>query len=272
MLQFFLKKKRFFFLLGLFIIALIFFARDIENRKTYTFFDRLFLDVLITPVKISTLCINKAVHIWRGYFYLVDLKKENSFLKGYIENLEMQNQLLREEALENKRLRELLSFKKKFAHTMRPAEIIGRDPSSWFKTIIIDKGSKDGLVRDCGVVTPRGIVGRIIDVTEASAKVLLITDVNSAVDAVVKRNRARGIVEGFGENTCQLSYVLNTEDVLLNDVLVSSGLNSIYPKGVSIGTVSRIVKNKQGFFQFVEIKPLVDFAKLNEVLVVLKEF
>jgi rod shape-determining protein MreC len=100
---------------------------------------------------------------------------------------------------------------------------IGRDPSSWFKTILIDKGSDDGVSRGAGVITPEGMVGRMVEVAASTSKVLLITDINSSVDAVVKRNRARGIVEGQGENRCRLSYVLKTEDVQPDDVLVSSG-------------------------------------------------
>jgi rod shape-determining protein MreC len=270
MLQFFLKKKKFFFLSGLLVVSLTLFARDVEKRKQYNFFDKLLLGLLVPPLKITTLCINKASQIWEEYFYLVDLKKENSFFKDQTEKLEIENQLLREQSIENKRLRELLSFKKRFAYKILPAETIGRDPSSWFKTILIDKGKKDGVMRGSGVITPKGVVGKVINVSNNTSKVLLITDVNSSFDAVVKRSRERGVVEGYSENSCKLSYVLKTEDIKAGDVIVSSGLHNIYPKGVLIGAVSNIIKNKSGFFQFVEIRPSVNFSKLNEVLIVLK--
>jgi rod shape-determining protein MreC len=270
MLQFLLKKKKFFFLSALLIVSLTLFARDVEKRKQYNFFDKLILGLLVPPLKITTLCINKASQIWEEYFYLVDLKKENSFLKDQIEKLEIENLLLREQSVENKRLRELLSFKKRFAYKILPAETIGRDPSSWFKTILIDKGKKDGVMRGSGVITPKGVVGKVINVSNNTSRVLLITDVNSSFDAVVKRSRERGVVEGYSENSCKLSYVLKTEDIKAGDVIVSSGLHNIYPKGVLIGAVSNIIKNKSGFFQFVEIRPSVNFSKLNEVLIVLK--
>ena len=271
MLQFFLKKRKLFLLSGLFIVSLTLFARDAEKRRPYNFFDKLILGLILPPLKITTLCINKACQIWEEYFYLVDLKKKDSLLKSHIEKLQIENQLLREQSIENERLRELLSFKKRFAYKILPAETIGRDPSSWFKTILIDKGEKDGVLRGSGVITPKGIVGRVINVSGNTSKVLLITDINSSVDAVVKRSREKGIVEGYSENNCKLSYVLKTEDIKTGDVIVSSGLHNVYPKGVSVGRVSSIVKNKSGFFQFVEIKPSVDFSKLNEVLIVLKE-
>jgi len=183
----------------------------------------------------------------------------------------MENQLLREESVENKRLRELLSFRDKFSYDILPAEIVGRDPSSWFKTILINRGKSDGVVRGAGVITPQGVVGRVIDITTKTSKVLLITDINSSIDAVIKRSRERGIVEGYTQNNCKLSYVLKTEDVRQDDIIVTSGLHDIFPKGVLIGNVIRFSKNRSGFFQFIDIKPSVDFTKLNEVLIVLND-
>jgi len=195
---------------------------------------------------------------------------ENIALKRRINDLSIDNQLLAEQADENKRLRDLLVFRKKFEHTMLPAEIIGRDPSGWFKTILVDKGSSDGICKDVGVITPDGVVGRVVEVGPNSAKVLLLSDVNSYVDAIVKRTRAHGMVMGRGGNMCTLSYVLKTEDVALGDVIVSSGINIRYPKGIIIGTVTKINSNRSGFFQSIEVQPSVDFSKLQEVLIVLR--
>ena len=271
MLQFFLKRIKFFFLLFLLIISLSLFANDVEKRKEHNLFDRFIIALLRPPLKITTHSFNKARQLFENYFFLVNLKKENSFLKDYIKKLETENMLQNELVIENKRLRELLSFKENFSYKVLPAEIIGRDPSTWFKTIILDKGTESGVMPGSGIITPNGIVGRVISVISNTSKVLLITDVNSAVDAVIKRTRARGIVEGYSENICKLSYVLKTEEIIIGDTIVSSGLNGIFPNGVVIGTVSGITNDKHGFFQFVKVKPSVDFSKLNEVLIVLKE-
>jgi rod shape-determining protein MreC len=271
MLQFLEKKKRLLFLFGIFIAALALLAKDVKARKPDNVFDRLLFGLLATPVKITAFCINKTNQVWEDYFYLVALRQENRILHRALETLEIENQLLREKAAENQNLRELLTFKEKFSYRMIPAEIIGRDPSSWFKTILIDKGTDDGIAQGAGVITPAGIVGRVIDAAASTSKVLLVTDINSSVDAVVKRNRARGIVEGQGENSCRLSYVLKTEDVQPDDVLVSSGINSLFPKGVPIGRVVQVNREVSGFFLAVELKPLVDFSKLDSVLVALKE-
>lgn len=271
MLQFFLKNKRIFFLVSLLFIALTLFARDIQGKKQYSIIDKLLIALFTPPLRITSLGFQYINRLCSNYVYLVDLHKENSVLKEHIKKLEIDNQLLQEQANENKRLRDLLSFKKKFEYKMLPAEIIGRDPSSWFKTILIDKGKDDGVTKEAGVITPDGVVGKIIDVGKASSKVLLLTDINSYVDAFVKRSRARGIVVGYSEDLCTLNYVLKTEELVLGDSIVSSGINDVYPKGILIGTVTGINKDKSGFFQLVEVRPSVDFTKLNEVLIVLKE-
>jgi rod shape-determining protein MreC len=154
---------------------------------------------------------------------------------------------------------------------MLPAEIIGRDPAAWFKTILVDKGSADGVLEDAGVIAPEGVVGRVIEVGLNSSKVLLLTDINSYVDALIKRTRTHGIVVGRGEQLCTLSYIIKTEHVAPDDVIVSSGINTMYPKGIIIGTVTHINKDRSGFFQSIMIKPAVDFSKLHEVLIVLRE-
>lgn len=271
MLQFFLNNKKILFLLGLLLVALTLFARNIEGKKSHTIIDKLILAFFTPPLKITTQCIHNASQLWDTYFYLVGLQKENQRLTELVQKFEMDNTHLREQETENNRLRELLSFKSKFEYKMLPGEIIGRDPSSWFKTILVDKGSLEGVEKEAGVITPNGVVGKVTDVASNSSKVLLITDVNSFVDAIIKRSGARGVVVGYRENRCALSYVLKTEDIAIGDSIVSSGLNSIYPKGVQIGTVTNLHKDKSGFFQFIEVTPSVDFSKLHEVLIVLKE-
>jgi len=271
MLQFLEKKKRLLFLLVIFFAALALLARDLRGRRPDNAFDQSLFGLLATPLKLTAFCIKKTRRLFDDYFFLVDLRQENSILQRSLETLEIENQLLRERAAENQNLRDLLAFKEKYFYKMIPAEIIGRDPSSWFKTILIDKGSDDGVACGAGVIAPEGIIGQIVDVASSTSKVLLVTDINSSVDAVIKRNRTRGIVEGQGKNSCRLSFVLKTEDVLHDDILVSSGLNGMFPKGVPIGRVSHVVKETDGFFLSVELKPLVDFSKLESVLVVLKE-
>ena len=270
MLQFFLRNKKTILIAALLIAALTLFAKGIEQKKRLSFFDRIVLTLFSFPLSITNKGFNIVSSTWNHYFFLVGVHDENVALEKRINALSIDNQLLQEQADENKRLRDLLVFRKKFEHTMLPAEIIGRDPSGWFKTILVDKGSNDGICKDAGVITPDGVVGRVIEVGLNSAKVLLLSDVNSFVDAVVKRTQAHGMVVGRGENMCTLAYVLKTENVAPDDVIISSGINTFYPRGIIIGTVKKINKDRSGFFQSIEVQPAVDFSKLHEVLIVIR--
>jgi rod shape-determining protein MreC len=270
MQQFFLRNKKTLLILALLVAAFTLFAKGIEQKKRPSFFDRIVLTLFSFPLSITNKGINAVSNTWNHYFFLVGLHDENIALKKRVSTLSIDSQLLQEQADENKRLRDLLVFRKKFEHTMLPAEIIGRDPSGWFKTILVDKGSNDGIAKDTGVITPDGVVGRVIEVGLNSAKVLLLSDVNCYVDAVVKRTRTHGMVVGRGENMCTLAYMLKTEDVALGDVIISSGINTIYPRGIIIGTVTKINRDRSGFFQSIEVQPAVDFSKLHEVLIVLR--
>lgn len=269
--QFFIKNKRSFFIAALLLLALTLFAKGIEQKKKHSFFDRIVLTLFSVPLSAANKSIAAVRSSWEHYFFLVGLYDENASLKKQINLLSIDNQLLREQAEENERLRGLLFFRKKFEHKMLPAEIIGRDPSGWFKTVLVDKGTRDGVSLDAGVITPDGVVGRVTEAGLTSSKVLLITDINSYIDARIKRTGTHGLVEGKGERACYLSYVLKTEDVIAGDTIVSSGINAVYPKGILVGTVTAITRDSGGFFQSIELQPAVAFSKLQEVLIVLRE-
>ena len=268
MLQFLLKRKRVILIAVLFLVSLTLLARDIEKREGGGLFDAIIIPVLSPPLKLSTIAFNKAYHLWLGYFNLVSVRSENVLLQKAVADLQRENQLLQETALENSRLRELLGFKKKLPYHFIPAEIIGRDPSSWFRTLMIDKGTDSGIRRGAAVMTARGMVGKILEAQKTTAKVLLIIDRNSALDILVQRSRAKGIIEGRTEERCELRFVSKNEDIQNGDIIVTSGLDEIIPKGIVVGAVVNVVRNSPGFFQLVEIKPAVDFSKLEEVFVV----
>jgi rod shape-determining protein MreC len=155
------------------------------------------------------------------------------------------------------------------ANRVCAAEVIGKDPSPWFKTIIIDKGKDDGVGKGMAVVIPEGIAGQIMDVSSRYSKVLLIIDPNSAVDVMVQRTRARGIIKGGPAGRCHIKYVLRKQDVSVGDQIISSGLDGVFPKGLAVGHVSGVIKRNSGIFQEVTVTPHIDFEKLEEVLVVL---
>ena len=208
-------------------------------------------------------------NLWRHYFFLASVAKTNDALKRELSHATERVNQCNETELSNARLRSLLNFRETINRQVVAAEVISKDPSPWFKSILIDKGSSDGLKKGVPVVIPEGVVGLVTDISTHYSKVLLVVDQNSAVDALVQRTRARGIIKGGTAGRCLFKYVLRKHDIVESDIVVSSGLDGVFPKGLRVGTVSNVTRRNSGIFQEVTVIPYVDFEKLEEVLVIL---
>jgi len=213
--------------------------------------------------------INSVKDIWKHYFLLVSVSKENAQLNRSLKQAEEKNNRLVEMELSHARLKRLFDFQVTLQKRVVAAEVIGRDPSPWFKTIIINKGSREGVERGMPVVIPEGIAGLVTDVARNYAKILLVIDQNNAVDALIQRTRARGIIKGEPSGRLMLQYVLRKHEIQVGDVVISSGLDGVFPKGIRIGFVREVNKPDSGIFQQLAVTPYADFEKLEEVLVVL---
>ncbi len=207
--------------------------------------------------------------IWTGYFNLVSTAEENEALRLEVAQLREQLNGYNELKLLDGRMRDLLSFKEAKARNMVAAEVTGKDASPWYRTLIIDKGTEDGVVKGQPVVVPDGIVGQVIEASHRYAKVLLVTDRNSSVDALVQDTRSRGVLKGGGSGECHFAYANRNDTITAGQRIVSSGLDGVFPKGFFIGTVSKVNKGVAGIFQEVVVTPSVTFEKLEEVLVVM---
>ena len=241
------------------------------NSRRYTSFGlgRVAISFVSPFQELVTRTIRFTKDIWQQYFALVTVARENQILRSELNQASEKSNLWHETELANARLRNLLDFQKNITEQAVAAEVIGKDPSAWFKTVIIDKGKADGLTRGLPVVMPQGIAGQVIETANHYSKVMLIIDRNSAVDALVQRTRARGIIKGESTDQCRLDYVLRKKDVRIGDIIVSSGSDGVYPKGLRIGRVSEVIEHDADIFHEVFITPFVDFEKLEEVLVVI---
>jgi len=202
------------------------------------------------------------------YTSIIDFNSENQRLKKRIQELEIERSKLLEAAATNQRLQELLKLKSRLATKTITASIIGNSASSWFQMCLLDKGTADGVVKGMAVTTPTGIVGQIAWTSGHMSKVLLMTDPNSGVDALIQRTRARGIVSGSLDSGPIMKYVKRSEDIREGDILVTSGADGIFPKGLPVGTVTKVRKQNLGLFQFVEVTPAVLLSRTEQVLVV----
>jgi rod shape-determining protein MreC len=265
----YLKEYRFYIILFLFILIPVI-AIDTSTRapRDYRFYDRLIVALTSRVQMVISWSLDQAVAGFQNYIYLLNTRQQNMALLE--ENRKLLNAIasLKETEQENLRLRKLLHFDEKFNLQSIVARVVAKDVSTEFRAIRLNRGEAAGLRPNMAVVTNEGIVGRILRTTRGTADVVTLLDLYSAVDSIVERSRARGVVEGMTDEVCQLRYTLRTDDIQPGDVLVTSGLGGIFPKGIPVGTVSKVNRKPFGITQEVEVRPSVDFSKLEEVLVI----
>ena len=215
--------------------------------------------------------INATRNNWLKYFGLINARRENIRLKEQIISLKTENYRNQELLATYRRLLMLLQFTERTDQAVLAAQVIGRDPSGLFQSVIINRGERSGLSVNMPVVNEDGVVGRIVSVSDNYSKVLLLIDQNSAVDCINQRSRDNGIVKGLSSNACIMDYVLKTSDIEVEDIIITSGIGGIFPKGLPIGRVTDIKDPSDEFFMEVKIEPFVDFNRIEEVLVILVE-
>lgn len=206
--------------------------------------------------------------LWSGYVALQGVREENERLRKDMDLLLGQNSKLREAAAATERLKSLLQFKEQTPSAMVAAQVIGRDAANSYRSVIINKGESDGVRSDMGVVTPVGVVGRVVKTTGATAVVLLVTDPNNAIAGLIQRTRDEGIVEGTQQGLARLKYIPLLSTVRNGDRVVTSGLVGGFPRGLPVGTITRIDRAEGALFQSAELMPDVDMGRLEEVLVI----
>ena len=224
---------------------------------------------VLAPVQTGmAVAAQSAADAWSRYLAIGRLRVENVRLRAEVEELSRQVGSLREEALATRRLERLLAVRRSLPGRTLAARVVARDSARWFSTILIDRGTRDGLRRNDPVVSADGVVGRVIEATATSARVLLISDSRSAVGVLIQRSRYAGVIEGKGGGTVQLNYLSRAADVQDGDVLVTSGLGGVFPKGLVVGTVMHIVREEGALVQTAVVQPAAPLDRLEEVLVI----
>src|SRR3989338_7278156 len=265
----FLKKYRLFIVIALLILIPLFnLSLSVKNSKDLKWYDRVIL-LITSPIQQTiTFGFESMIGLAHDYVWLVHVNKENKKLVSENNKLVEIVNNMREIEQENQRLRHLLAFKEKYLPSGVSAEVIARDTTSEYQTLRINKGHDVGLKRRMPVITPAGIVGQVINVWEHFSDVLLMTDRNHAMDTIVQRSRTRGVVKGGINSTCELLYIARTDDIAIGDILVTSGIEGIFPKGLFVGTVTQVEKKKFGVSQRIEVTPTANLGKLEEVFVI----
>ncbi len=251
-------------------LTLIFFVSTLGSQK-FGILHKFVFEFAGPMQKVLTTTTGYVNSFKQEYVDLFSVREENKRLWKELQESRTAALKNREALATNARLKKLLEFKESSDLPQLSARIVGKDPSHWFRTVIIDRGSSDGVFKGMAVVSGDGIVGQILTVSPNYAKVLLAIAPSSAIDVLLQKSRVRGILKGTGSLTFKLDYVLKTVDVKEGDFIVTAGYGGLFPTGLPVGVVSKVIKKRRGMFQEIEVKPAVDFLTLEDLLIIERE-
>jgi rod shape-determining protein MreC len=240
-----------------------------HDRAVVSFVRQAILFTASPFIKLTAVTVGSVSHVWQNYVDLRGLRQENLRLQREAAILQRRIDQLEEQVLETQRLQGLLAMREAWRAEFVAARVVGKDATNWFKTILIDRGSRAGMRRNLPVVAPDGLVGRIVDVTPSTAKVQLITDPVSAAGALMQRTRVTGIVIGNLGAGLRVRYLPLLADVVVGDEVVTSGMGGIFPKGIPVGRVTAVERTSGALFQEAVLQPKVDLGRLEEVVVLM---
>ncbi len=270
MIQGFAQRHRNFVLLAAVLFGQLLMVAFQIKRADDVRLIRVWAVMLITPFeRLAHGGVSAIRSVWRNYVDLHNTRRENESLKGELGEIKVKLQQAEIKAAEADRLVTLLNFRSEHSQwPMVAARVIGSSAADVTRTIFINRGQRDGIQKNLAVITPDGAVGKVLEVFAGTAQILLLTDKESGVGALLATSRTLGVVKGTGGNLCRMEYVLNDEDVAMGETVFTSGQDRIYPKGIPVG---RVTSTRSGFpFKFIDLKPVARLDRLEEVLVLLE--
>jgi rod shape-determining protein MreC len=225
----------------------------------------------VTPFEKGIVWFQSSVsNLWHNYFYLRGVRQENRELKLQIERLRIEQVRLSQDAEQARRLQALLGFKEQFISKTLPAQVIGSSGSEQSRSVYIDKGSHDGIKPDMAVITADGVVGKVLRAFRTTSQVLLVNDQTSGVGAILEKSRLQGVLRGTPLGEVVLEKVMSDEAVQPGERVVTSGGDQIFPKGLPVGTVTKVSPGAELFLN-IRVKPAADLNRLEEVLVITQQ-
>jgi len=250
-------------------VVIVYQSKSVETGKT-NLSESIFISGILPLQKLFNDIADRFIFLSLYCKSVKSLHEDNLRLEKEVEKLNKENHGLKELGEENRILKELLEFREEKNYDLVAASLIGREPNSWFRSILIDKGSSKGFRKNMVVLNNYGLIGRILVVSSYTSKVMLITDAENAVPAIVTDTRDAGIVYGTGY-TCEMKYISVNANIKAGYTVMSSGLGDIYPEGIPIGKIVKVYPSYDKLFQTAEIEPFVDFGKLETVMVMRSE-
>ena len=268
MQAFFSRHRAFFILLAVMVAQLLLLSVQVTRNQNVRLI-QVWVVELFEPFERSIhWTVNKTTGSWKKISGLWGAQKENQNLRIELDAARAHALELSEKAGEADRLKALLDFKNQLPFQTVAAEVIASSPGERSNAIYIGKGADSGLSTDLAVITPVGIVGKIIAVFPHSAQILLITDPSSGVGCVLEKSRVQGVLKGSGQNPPHLHYVMNDREVSVGELVLTSGLDQIYPKGLPVGTITHM--SPGNIYKDLDVKPAAELDRLESILVITK--
>ena len=262
-----IRQRTGYFFLALIVGHVILISTQVTTRRGVPLLEAAVFGTFAEVQRASNAVVGSVRASWEGYLALRRVQAENTALKEQLAQLRVRLQQERGVAEQSRALQTLLDLKTNVPVATTGASVIAGGGSPEFRTVTIDKGTRDGLRQDMAVIAPAGVVGRIILPTGRASKVQLLIDRNAAAGAMVERTRAQGVAMGTGADRMRMDYVPDSADLKAGDTVVTSGIDGIYPKGFVIGQIESVHRGV-GEYSTIAIRPSVDFSALESVLVV----
>lgn len=262
------RHRRAVILTAALVLSFLLMTLQVRHEAAVVTFTRQVVLFSVSPfIKITAALVQGTRNLWRDYVDLRHLREENKHLQAEVAVLQRRIDQLKEQSLETQRLQRLLAMREITQAGFLTARVVGKDATNWFKTILLDRGSQEGVRRNQPVLAPDGLVGRVVEVTPTSAKVQLLTDPVSAVGGLVQRTRVTGIVSGNLGTGARVRYLPLLADVVVGDEVVTSGMGGVFPKGIPVGRITAVERRSGALFQEAGLQPLVDLGRLEEVMI-----
>lgn len=263
-----IRQRSGYLFLGVMLGHILLISAQINSRSGVPVLEAVTFGVFAEVQRSISSGFSSVRRVWSGYAGLRNVKSQNEALTHQLEAAQVELQQQRALAARTRNLERLLDLRDRSNLNTTAAEIIAAGATPDFRTLTIDKGTRDGIRADMAVIAPGGVVGRVVMASARAAKVQLLVDRNAAAGALVERSRAQGVVSGGSDQRLLMDYVSEVADVIVGDLVVTSGAEGIYPKGYVIGQVESVEKSGNSY-KTITIRPTIDFTSLEEVLVVL---
>ncbi len=241
-----------------------------EGGSDQTWLSSVLIEVAAPIQKLIKAPVDLLGETWTDYVALVDLRTDNEALRARVAALEEENLQFREALVASGNLERIVQMRENFEVPLLPSEVVGQDVFPWFRSVLLDRGRSHDVLSGMPVVSDHGVVGLVTATSPHASRAMLLLDRQSAVDAIVQRSRARGIVRGKGAGGLEFVFMVRGDDVQPDDVVITSGMGGVYPKGLRIGTIEAVQTEEARLLHTAWVHPSVDFGRLEQVFIMLQ--